>query len=146
MSDQLFLFATVVDTAIAIPTDEIEAVVRLGEIVPIARTPAHVRGLAALRSRVLTVIDLRTRITGQSPRLDQAPLAIVADVEGHNYGLLVDDVSDICPVEGGTMPVYGRVNDEWSPYARGMLLHEGITHLVLAVPDLVRLQITAQAA
>ena len=77
MINQLFLFAHVADTAIAIPTDELEAVVHLGEIIPVARTASFVRGLAALRSRVLTVIDARARITGDLFALGTAPLAIL---------------------------------------------------------------------
>ncbi|HTH29492.1 MAG TPA: chemotaxis protein CheW [Sphingobium sp.] len=140
MTDQLFLFANIADTGIAIPTDELEAVVHLGEIIPVARTAPCVRGLAALRSRVLTVIDALARITGELAPLDAAPLAIVAEVEGHNYALLIDDVSDICAVEEGIVPIRGRISKAWAPFARGMVLHDGATHLALSMRDLVSLQ------
>lgn len=143
---QLFLFAQVAGTGIAIPTDELEAVVRLGEIVPVARAPAYVRGLAALRSRVLTVIDLRARITGEPTVLAAKPMAIVAEVEGHGYALLIDDVRDISPVDSGIAPVRGRINARWKPFVRGMVLFEGELNLALAIADLVRLQVVAAAA
>lgn len=138
MIDELFLFATVAGTAIAMPTPELEAVVRLGEIVPIARTAPQVRGLAALRSRVLTVIDVRTLISGEQTEMGASPLAIVAEVEGHAYGLLIDNVSDICPVPEGIQPVRGRVGEAWEPYARGMILYEDRLHLVVSIPDFIR--------
>jgi len=146
MINQLFLFAHVADTAIAIPTDELEAVVHLGEIIPVARTASFVRGLAALRSRVLTVIDARARITGDLFALGTAPLAIVAEIEGHNYALLIDDVSDICAVEDGIVPLRGRVSDAWAPLARGMVLHDGTTHLALSIQDLIGLHPISAAA
>lgn len=146
MTNQLLLFAHVADTPIAIPTDELEAVVHLGEIVPVARTAPFVRGLAALRSRVLTVIDARARVTGNVGPLEAAPLAIVAEVEGHNYALLIDDVSDICAVEDGIIPLRGRVSDAWAPFARGMVLHNGTTHLALSIQDLICLQPISAAA
>lgn len=145
-STPLFLFATVAGTPIAIPTDELEAVVHLGEIMPIARTAPQVRGLAALRSRVLTIIDVRTLVTGELTEMGRAPLAIVAEVEGHTYGLLIDKVSDICPVEGGMLPVRGRVNGTWESYAKGMILYEDRLHLAVSIPDFIRLQTLSVAA
>lgn len=146
MTSQLFLFANIADTAVAISTDQIEAVVHLGEIVPAARTAPFVLGLAALRSRVLTVIDARARITGELLPLKPAPLAIVAEVEGHNYALLIDDVSDICAVDDGIVPIRGRINAAWAPFARGMILNDGATHLALSIEDLVSMQPASAAA
>ncbi|CAN5181051.1 hypothetical protein BH10PSE13_BH10PSE13_19260 [soil metagenome] len=146
MTDTLYLFATVAGTAIAMPTHELEAVVRLGEIVTIARVARHVRGLAALRSRVLTIIDVRTLVTGELTEMGRAPLAIVAQVEGHTYGLLIDNVSDICAVEDGLLPVRGRIGTAWESYARGMVLFEERLHLVVSLPDFIRQQVLAQAA
>lgn len=146
MNDSLFLFATVAGTDIAMPTHELEAVVRLGEIVPIARTVPHVRGLAALRSRVLTVIDVRTLVTGELTEMQASPLAIVAEVEGHTYGLLIDTVSDICPVDGSILPMRGRVKAAWEPYAHGMILYEERLHLAVSVPDFIRQPVLAAVA
>jgi purine-binding chemotaxis protein CheW len=146
MTTQLFLFAKIAGTAIAIPTEELEAVVLLGEIVPTARTAPHVRGLAALRSRVLTVIDVRARITGELSPTDTVPLAIVAEVEGHAYGLMIDGVTDICAVESDIQPIRGRVSAEWEPFALGMLLHDDMLHLAVSIPDFIRCQQVAAAA
>ena len=44
MTANLFLFATIAGSPIAVRASEIEAVVRLGEIVPIQRVPPHVHG------------------------------------------------------------------------------------------------------
>lgn len=146
MTDTLYLFATVAGTAIAMPTHELEAVVRLGEIVTIARVAPHVRGLAALRSRVLTIIDVRTLVTGELTDMGRASLAIVAEVDGHTYGLLIDNVSDICAVEDGMLPIRGRIGAAWEGYARGMVLFEDRLHLVVSLSDFIRQQVLAQAA
>lgn len=145
MSTDLYLFARVAGTAIAIATDDIEAVVRLGEIMPIARVAPYVRGLAALRSRVLTVVDFSTRITGVAASLGVRPLAIVAEVEGHNYALIIDDVDDVCPVSDALQPVHGRIDPQWEPYAKGMILHDDRLHLAIAITDLMRPALSAAA-
>lgn len=136
MIDDLFLFASVASTPVAIPASDLEAVVRLGEIVPVARSAPYVRGLAALRSRVLTIIDTRARIVGDLPELEEAPLAIVAMIDGHGYGLIVDSVSDIGHPTGTLETAHGRVDPCWQPFVHGMLVHDRQTHIVVSVHDL----------
>lgn len=137
MIENLFLFASVASTPVAIPAGDLEAVVRLGEIVPVARTAPYVRGLAALRSRVLTIIDARARIVDEPSILGSEPLAIVAMIEGHGYGLIVDAVSDIGHPAGTVETSCGRVEPCWQPFVRGMLVHEQQTHIVVSLRDLV---------
>lgn len=137
MTENLFLFATIAGTPIAIRAAEIEAVVRLGDIVPIQRVPAHVRGLAALRSRVLTVIDIESRIFGRPMPIGERPLAVVSEVSAHTYGLLVETVSDICEASGGVQPIQGRIDRYWSPFATALVEREGRSHLLLRVSDFV---------
>ncbi|MBO9574314.1 MAG: chemotaxis protein CheW [Sphingobium sp.] len=137
MNDKLFLFATIAGTPVAIRANEIEAVVRLGDIVPIQRVPAHVRGLAALRSRVLTVIDIESRIFGKSMAVSERPLAVVSEVAAHTYGLLVETVSDICEAPEGVQPIQGRIDKAWAAFATALVEREGRSHLLLSVSDFV---------
>lgn len=137
MDMNLYLYASVAETRVAIPADQVEAVVRLGEIVPVQCVPAYVRGLAALRSRVLTVIDMQARVSGERTRLDARPLAVVADVGGHAYGLIVTAVSDIAPAPDGRAPLLGRIEDDWTPYADSIIVHNGESHLLLSVEDFI---------
>lgn len=137
MNDKLFLFATIAGTPVAIRANEIEAVVRLGDIVPIQRVPAHVRGLAALRSRVLTVIDIESRIFGKSMAAGERPLAVVSEVAAHTYGLLVETVSDICEAPDGVQTIQGRIDRAWAPFATALVEREGRSHLLLSVSDFV---------
>ncbi|HKY82111.1 MAG TPA: chemotaxis protein CheW, partial [Sphingobium sp.] len=54
--NRLYLFAMLAGTRIAVETREVEAVVKLTDISPVPSAGAHVAGLSALRSRVLTII------------------------------------------------------------------------------------------
>jgi purine-binding chemotaxis protein CheW len=148
MTDKLFLFATVAGTPVALRANEIEAVVRLGDIVPMQRVPTHVRGLAALRSRVLTVIDIESRIFGRAMNIESRPLAVVSDVAAHTYGLLVETVSDICGAPEGVQPIQGRIDRSWAPFASGLVMREGRSHLLLSVADFVSVAapVTTKAA
>lgn len=118
---QLYLFATLAGSRIAVETDEIEAVVRLAEISPVPGMAVHVAGLSALRSRVLTIIDAAALIGGEATPADRRGLAIIANIGGHSYGIMVDGVSDICVVPEGALPVRGQIDRNWAPYARGIV-------------------------
>ena len=65
---ELFLVAHIAGRGVAIPASQVDSVVDLGEIVAVPRAEGCIKGLAALRSRVVTVID-----TGLA--LGLAPLA-----------------------------------------------------------------------
>lgn len=118
---QLYLLAKVAGTPIAVRTEEIEAVVKLADISPVPGMPSHIAGLSALRSRVLTMIDIAALIRG-APKPDyRQSLAIVADIAGHSYGLMVDSVSDICEATDGELPLRGQLDAEWAPYAHAIV-------------------------
>ena len=146
MNDKLFLFATIAGTPVALRANEIEAVVRLGDIVQIQRVPAHVRGLAALRSRVLTVIDIESRIFGRPMTIENHPLAVVSEVSAHTYGLLVETVSDICEAPGGIQAIQGRIDRAWAPFATHLVERDGRSHLLLSISDFVSAPVAAAKA
>ena len=57
MKEQLFLIAHIAGRGVAIDSAQVESVVDIGHVTPTPRVARHIRGLAALRSRVVTVID-----------------------------------------------------------------------------------------
>ena len=64
--EQLYLLATLAGARIAVDASEVEAVVKLTEISPVPGMGVHVAGLSALRSRVLTIIDVAALIHGRA--------------------------------------------------------------------------------
>lgn len=137
MSETLILFANIAGTPIAVRAYEVEAVVRLQEITPVPLMPRHVCGLASLRSRVLTIIDMEARVFGASPPVRPAALAIIADVGAHSYGFLIDSVRDICLTPDAIQPILGRIDSQWAPFASGLVALDGHSHLLLTLADFV---------
>jgi len=78
--EKLYLLATLAGTRIAVEAGEVEAVVKLTEISPVPGMGAHVAGLSALRSRVLTVIDVAALVRGVASPQEQRVLAIIANI------------------------------------------------------------------
>lgn len=144
--DQLYLLATLADTRIAVETGEVEAVVRLTDISPVPGMGIHVAGLSALRSRVLTIIDVAALIHGRVTPAERRGLAIIANISGHSYGLMVDGVSDICRVPEGELPLRGQLDPAWAPYARALVEHEGHPWLLVSLASFIEGGALAQAA
>jgi len=144
--EKLYLFATLAGTRIAVETGEVEAVVKLTDISPVPGMGAHVAGLSALRSRVLTVIDVAALVRGVASPQEQRGLAIIANISGHSYGLMVDTVSDICRVPEGELPLRGQIDAAWTPYARALIEHEGQPWLLVSLAGFIEGGALAQAA
>lgn len=131
----LFLLARIGERGLAVDAAEIDSVIDIGVVVPAPGTPSTVVGVAALRSRVVTVVDtwrvLDVPPSGQSPR------ALVTKVEGHDYAMLFDTVEDIAELE--LAPLTGGVALEgaWAPAARGLVEHDGQPLLAISLARLV---------
>jgi purine-binding chemotaxis protein CheW len=109
---------------IAIPAGEVESVVELEALTPVPGVPPHVAGLAALRSRVLTVIDCVAALQSDR-RIAKVGDAVVVVAEGHPYALLVDSVEDVVDAEGEVGPVRTALGGGWARVARGMVEAQG---------------------
>jgi purine-binding chemotaxis protein CheW len=111
----LVLIATIAGQRVAIDAARIESVVDLWQVVPVPMAPDHVLGLAAVRSRVLTVIDAAAAVglhaTGTGNR------ALVMDVDGHSYALRVDAVCDVTAAVGSVMPFDSAAGANWAGIA-----------------------------
>lgn len=116
----LVVLAEVAGRTVAIAATEARSVVDLDEIVPVPRAPPCVAGLAALRSRALTVIDTG-RAMGGEPVASGLIRAIVIEQGGHGYALAVDEVSDVVPTVGAPSPVPGKIGRLWERVAQGMV-------------------------
>jgi purine-binding chemotaxis protein CheW len=130
----LVLVLTLAGQRVALLADEMESVVEIEAVAPVPGAAAHIAGLSALRSRVLTVVDARASL-GLGPT-EKPRDAVVAIVDGHPYALLVDAVEDV--VEGGDIrPLAASAGPGWSRVARGAVEAEGDLMLLLDLAALV---------
>ena len=118
--NELHLIVTLAGERVAIPAADVEAVVEIGALTPVPRSPKHVAGLAALRSRVLTVIDCFASLELGSTEKAGPKEAIVVHADGHSYALLVDNVEDV--IEAGNLrPIRTSLGPGWRRVAKGMI-------------------------
>lgn len=109
----LLLIAKIAGERVALPADDVEAVVEIEAITPVPRAAPHVAGLAALRSRVLTVIDCFASLDLGRSLTDGYREAIVVVADGHPYALLVEGVEDVLEHSGEILPVRTSLGAGW---------------------------------
>lgn len=134
--DELYLITAIAGRAVAIPSDSVDSVVDLGAIVPVPAAPRHVRGLAALRSRVVTVIDAATAL-GTTGGGSETGRAVVVTVAGHVYALLVDRLDDVAAFAVAPLPDGVRLDAGWARAARGVIDRDGEAVLVIDPVELI---------
>ncbi len=123
----IYLVGTIAGTPVALPAGSIEAVVRIDTVAPAPGAPPAVRGLVAIRSRILTLIDSCIVVGAPSCATDY--MAIVS-VDGHGYGLMLDHIEDVMTLDGIT-PLRSGLAPGWA--ALDPAIHDSGTRVLLVV-------------
>ncbi|GGB34852.1 hypothetical protein GCM10011380_25350 [Sphingomonas metalli] len=132
---ELFLIVSIAGRWVALPATEVKSAVDISGIVAVPRAPAAVRGLAALRSRVVTVIDTAVSLGG--PPTEPVTRAVIAEVQGHHYALLIDALDDVFALERQPLSPGLGMEGQWTACATGIVEREGEPLLVLDLSCLV---------
>ena len=131
----LYLIAHVAGRTAAIASAQVESVVDIGEITAVPRAPACVRGLAALRSRVVTVVD--TQLALGLPDVTAASRAVIVHVDGHHYAMLVDALDDVSPFALQPLANGVALDPAWRAIALGLIARDGDPSLAIDLAALI---------
>jgi purine-binding chemotaxis protein CheW len=104
-----------------IPVTQVREVIRVSDITRVPQAPAHVRGVANLRGRILAVVDLRSRLGLPAAELTSRSRVVVVEVRERVLGLLVDAVSQVTKVpEASVVPAPDEVISTDATYLTGV--------------------------
>ena len=138
--NELLLIVTIAGSRVALSADQVESVVELDTLIPVPRAPAHLAGLSALRSRVLTVIDCKrslelgtTEVNAKSGLREAA----VIELDSHHFALTVDAVEDVVEALSDPTPVRAAMGPGWERVSRGMVETEEGPLLLVDVAALI---------
>jgi purine-binding chemotaxis protein CheW len=137
MQHNLYLIATIDGARVAIESDLVESVVHVHEVIPVPQSNPSVAGLFALRSRVLTLIDSQYLVTGKSLPTQNGALAIIAEISGHHFGLVVESVEDVVSISLDTIEKQGRPSPKWAGLATGIVDVGGQVAMIINPATLV---------
>jgi purine-binding chemotaxis protein CheW len=136
--NELLLVVTIAGERVALPASAVESVVELDTLFSVPRAAAHVAGLSALRSRVLTVIDcMRSLELGETDCSDGIREAAVVELDGHHYALIVDMVEDVIEALSDPAPIRAAMGAGWERVAEGMVETEEGPLLLVDVAALI---------
>jgi purine-binding chemotaxis protein CheW len=119
--NNLLLVVRIAGSRVALRASAVEGVVELDALIPVPRAASHIAGLSALRSRVLTVIDCRRSLDLEPAPAGDVPEAVVAEIDGHHYALLVDLVEDVIEAASAPTPIRSAMGPGWSRVSLGMI-------------------------
>jgi purine-binding chemotaxis protein CheW len=104
-----------------IPVTQVREVIRVSEITRVPQAPAHVRGVANLRGRILAIVELRSRLGLEPAEPTPRSRVVVVEVRGRVLGLLVDAVSQVTKVpEPALAPAPDEVVSADADYLTGV--------------------------
>lgn len=132
----LFLIAQLGGRTVAIESTQVESVVDITAIVPVPGAGAEVRGLAALRSRVVTVIDTRVALGLVSSGRTRGR-AVITVVDGHHYAVLVDSLDDVAPFALEPLSPGIVLDAGWRQAGVGLVERDGEPILAIALRALI---------
>jgi purine-binding chemotaxis protein CheW len=135
---ELYLIVGLCGEKVAFGASEVQSVIELGKITPAPRAPAFIAGLAALRSRALTVIDCARSLEMEREACDlEGSHAAVIELKGHIYALVLDHVDDVVEAHSTPEPVPAHLSGGWQRVAKGMVETELGPMLVVDLAALV---------
>ncbi|HEX4693908.1 chemotaxis protein CheW [Sphingomonas sp.] len=137
MTEQLFLIAQVAGRGVAIDSAQVESVVDIGHVTPTPRVARHIRGLAALRSRVVTVVDAHAAL-GLPPMGIAGSRAVITVIDGHHYAVLVDSLQDVAAFSAAPLPSGIALDGGWRQVGCGQVERDGEPILAIDLTALVQ--------
>jgi purine-binding chemotaxis protein CheW len=122
--DPLYLVGVVGGRRVAIDSAPVDSVVDITAIQPVPGAATGILGLAALRSRVLTMVDcaIALGLDGGERRPEGAALpTIVLEIDSYLYGFVVERVDDVVTVDHPMMPAGAPLGGPWSAVSAGII-------------------------
>src|SRR4051812_42060695 len=101
--DSILLTFTLEPGTYAVSIHDVQEVVPLPELTPLADAPAFVAGIFNLRGNVVTAIDLRRRMSLARRRWDAKTAVLVAPFAEKLFGLVVDRALSLTHVSRGDL-------------------------------------------
>ena len=135
--NDLLLMCMVAGRRAAIPAIRVQSVIEIEDITPIPGAPTFIRGLTALRSQALIVIDCSVELGFETAHAPPAQRAAVVEIDGHLYALLVDAAYDVGEALSDPIEVPGGFGAGWQAATRGMVETDGGPTLLIDVEALV---------
>ncbi|MEP0191772.1 MAG: chemotaxis protein CheW [Erythrobacter sp.] len=119
--NELLVMTQIAGRRCALSANDVKSVIELTDPTPVPCTPDFIRGIAAVRSKTLTVVDCRLAIGLNASDFPTDHRAAAVEIDGHMYALIVDAIDEVATSISEPEQVAGGFGPEWSRVACGMV-------------------------
>jgi len=82
-----------------LPISRVQDVFKPERLTRVPLAPPEVAGVLNLRGRIVTAIDMRSRLALPQPDHQRPPMAIGIECRGESYGLVIDAVGEVVKLD-----------------------------------------------
>jgi purine-binding chemotaxis protein CheW len=95
-----YLVFDLMEERYGVPLSSVKEVIGLTEITQVPNVPTFFKGLINLRGKIISIIDLRSKLQLQTADYkDKKTTIIIAEIDGFTIGTIVDDVKEVANFE-----------------------------------------------
>ncbi len=130
-----------------LPIERVQEVFRPARITRVPLAGAQIAGVLNLRGRIVTAIDMRSRLDLQARDEGQAPMAIGIELGTESFGLLVDALGEVLKLlDGEREPNPVNLDRKLARVSAGVYRLDGQLLVVLDVNRVLDLGLETAAA
>ncbi len=134
------------DQIFGIPVLQVQDVLSPQKITRVPLAPKEVAGSLNLRGRIVTAIDVRTRLGLSLYDKTEKKMSVVVDFNGEFYSLIVDQVGEVMSLSTSDYEkTPATLDDRWREVANGVYRLKDRLMIVLDVKRLLRMEEMAAA-
>jgi purine-binding chemotaxis protein CheW len=142
-----YVTVTIGDQLFGLPISRVQDVFVPDRLTRVPLAPPEVAGILNLRGRVVTAIDMRSRLDLGKREPDQTVMAIGIELKGESYGLLIDTVGEVMQLRNSACEAKPtNLDARLARVAAGIYRLEGQLMIVLDVDRVLDIKPGAVAA
>jgi purine-binding chemotaxis protein CheW len=142
-----FVTLTVAGQLFGLPIARVQDVFKPARITRVPLAAPEIAGVLNLRGRIVTAIDMRSRLDLRTREAGSAPMAIGIEAKGESFGLLVDAVGEVLKLpDADVEPNPINLDRKLAAVSAGVYRLEGQLLVVLDIDRVLDLRAEAAAA
>jgi purine-binding chemotaxis protein CheW len=142
-----YVTVTIGDHLFGLPISRVRDVFVVDRLTRVPLAPPEVAGILNLRGRVVTAIDMRSRLDFGANAPGSQVMAIGIEFRGESYGLLVDAVGEVMPLADSERQAKpSNLDPRLARVAAGVFRLDGQLLVELDVDSVLDIRSTAAAA
>lgn len=103
VKSQLYATFTLGGEIFGVDALKVQEIVLFQKMTPVPHSPDYILGLINLRGQIVTALDLRYRLTGESIEISDESMNFILKTSSGVCSVIVDDVGDVLDIQADRM-------------------------------------------